>query len=62
MDIAFSYYLTKKIEIKTIKKDKELKEKNYKERPILPVICAKCGQSMYWCQCYKGSKLSERSK
>lgn len=59
MDIAFSYYLTKKIEFNDKKMSRELKEKYYKEKNYLHRNCSKCGQPNYWCQCYKDNKLSK---
>ena len=59
MDIAFSYYLTKKLELNDKKMSRELKEKYYKETTIYLKNCSKCGQPNYWCQCYKDNKLSK---
>ena len=42
MDIAFSYYLTKKI---------ELQEKNEPKYTVIRESCVNCGQQSYWCQC-----------
>ena len=42
MDIAFSYYLTKKI---------ELQEKKKPKCTIIRESCTNCGQQTYWCQC-----------
>ena len=52
MDIAFSFYLTNKLELKG-KMSRELKEKYYKEKNMYLKNCSKCGQANYWCQCYK---------
>ena len=62
MDIAFSFYLTKKLEIKDKKISKELKEKYYKQQIINLECCSNCGQPKYWCQCLnKSNSLSKGS-
>lgn len=59
MDIAFSYYLIKKLELNDKKMSRELKEKYYKEKNIYLKNCSKCGQPNYWCQCCKDNKLGK---
>ena len=62
MDIAFSFYLTKKLEIKEKEASRELKEKIYKEKNMYLEICDNCGQPKYWCQCLnKSNSLSKGS-
>lgn len=50
MDIAFSYYLTKKI---------ELQEKKKPKYTVIRESCVNCGQQGYWCQC-SNQKLSNQ--
>ena len=55
MDIAWSYYLQKKVEkqSKNKHKNKELIEKG-KENKFTPVnYCTGCGQQLYFCMCSK---------
>ena len=55
MDVAWSYYLQKKVDIQ-LRKDKELIGKyNIKEQEnnIINNNCSICGQQRYFCMCSK---------
>jgi len=61
MDIAWSYYLQKKVEVqirqekgKYEKKSELVKKKKLSEKKVTPVnYCSGCGQNIYFCMCYK---------
>ena len=52
MDIAFSYYLMKKI---------ELQEKNKPKYTVIRESCVNCGQQSYWCQCSNQKSSNQKS-
>jgi len=61
MDIAWSYYLQKKVEVQ-IRQEKEkyekksdlVKKKKLSEKKVTHVnYCSGCGQHIYFCMCYK---------
>lgn len=53
MDMAWAYYLQKKLEVQSKKENTELVEKNNEKQSITLKYCSVCGQQLYFCMCSK---------